>query len=134
MTENNLEVKKQEAEEVAGVEHTRSQRVFIPAASINETEDRVVVLAEMPGVDDSSVDITLEKNELTINGYVKPLQPEGYTLAYGEFETGDYRRTFILSDEVDRDNIEASVKDGVLRLVLAKVPELKAHKIVVKAG
>ena len=134
MTENNLEVKKQEAEEVAGVEHTRSQRVFIPAASIYETEDRVVVLAEMPGVDDSSVDITLEKNELTINGYVKPLQPEGYTLAYGEFETGDYRRTFILSDEVDRDNIEASVKDGVLRLVLAKVPELKAHKIVVKAG
>jgi HSP20 family molecular chaperone IbpA len=134
MTEKNLEVKKQEVEETAGVERTRSTRAYIPAASIYETEDRVVVLADMPGVDEASVDITLDKNELTINGYVQPFKPEGYTLAYGEVEPGDYRRTFVLSNEVDRNSIEASVKDGVLRLELAKAPDYKARKIAVKAG
>jgi HSP20 family molecular chaperone IbpA len=134
MTDKNLEVNKQEVEMTDGVERTRSRRAYIPAASIYEVEDRVVVTADLPGVDDQAVDITLEKNELTINAYVKPHQPEGYSLAYGEYETGDYRRTFILSDEVDRNHIEASVKDGVLRLVLPKAPDYKARKIMVKAG
>jgi HSP20 family protein len=134
MAEKNLEVKKQEAEELSGVERTRSQRAYIPPASIYETDEHVVVMADMPGVDESSVDITLEKNELTINGYVQPFEPEGYTLAYGEVESGDYRRTFILSNEVNRDDIEASVKDGVLRLVLTKAPDYKARKIAVRAG
>jgi len=134
MAEHNFEVKKQEVQDVSGMERTRSQRAYIPAASIYETEDHVVVLADMPGVDESSVDVTLEKNELTINGTVQPFQPEGYTLAYGEVGTGDYRRSFILSNEVDRSRIEASVKDGVLRLVLTKAPDFKARKIMVKAG
>jgi len=133
MTENNLETK-EEVKEESGVERTRSQRTFIPAASIYETDDHVVILADMPGVNESTVDITLEKNELTINGVVQPFEPEGYTLAYGEYGSGDYRRTFILSNEVDRDSIEASVKDGVLRLVLTKAPDFKARKIAVKAG
>jgi HSP20 family protein len=134
MAEKNLEINKQEAEEKTGVERTRSQRAYIPPASIYENEDQVVVLADMPGVDETSVDITLDKNELTINGYVQTFEPEGYTLAYGEFLPGDYRRTFILSNEVDRDSIVASVKDGVLRLVLTKAPDYKARKITVKAG
>jgi HSP20 family protein len=134
MTEKNLEVEKQEVEMTEGSERTRSRRAYIPAASIYETNESVVVIADLPGADEKSVDITLEKNELTINGYVKPYQPEGYTLAYGEYETGDYRRTFILSDEVERNKIEASVKDGVLRLVLPKAVDRQARKITVKAG
>ena len=134
MTEKNLEVTRQDADMAEGVERTRARRAYIPAASIYETEDKVVVVADLPGVDEQSVDITLEKNELTINAYVEAKQPEGYTLAYAEYEPGDYRRTFILSDEVDRNNIEASVKDGVLRLVLPKAPDFKARKINVKAG
>jgi len=134
MAEKNLEVEKQEVEEKSGVERTRSRRAFVPPASIYETEDHVVVLADMPGVDESALEITLEKNELTIYGSVQPFDVEGYSLAYAEFETGDYRRTFILSNEVDRDSIEAILKDGVLRLVMAKAPEAKARRIAVKAG
>ncbi|MCE1251968.1 MAG: Hsp20/alpha crystallin family protein [Anaerolineae bacterium] len=134
MTDKNLDVTKQEVDMAEGVERTRSRRAYIPAASIYESEDKVVVVADLPGVDEQAVDITLEKNELTISAYVEARQPEGYTLAYAEYESGDYRRTFILSDEVDRDNIEASVKDGVLRLVLPKAPDFKARKIMVKAG
>lgn len=134
MTEKNFEVDKQEVDLADGVERTRSRRAYIPPASIYETEDRVVVLADMPGVDEKSIDITLEKNELTINGYVEPFVLDGYSLAYGEYEPGDYRRSFILSNEVDRDTIEATLKDGVLRLTLTKTPETKARKITVKGG
>ena len=55
------------------------------------------MLGDMPGVDEKSVDITLEKNVLTINGYVEPVQPDNYSLAYAEYEAGDFQRSFTLS-------------------------------------
>ena len=134
MADKTIEVKKQEAEVVDGQEPTRSSRVFIPAADIFETENQFTILADLPGVDEKSVDITLEKNVLDISGYVKPFEPEGFSPAYQEYEMGDFRRKFILSDEVDRNSIDATVKDGVLRLLLTKAPDYKARKISVKAG
>ena len=62
----------------------------------------------MPGVDETSVDITLEKNVLTISGYVEPMQPEGYSLARVEYNIGDFERAFTLSDKIDRDGIGAT--------------------------
>jgi len=94
----------------------------------------MIVLADMPGVDEKSVDITIEKNVLTINAYVEPEQPENYRCTYAEYGIGDYERSFVLSNQVDREGIEASVKDGVLRLRLPKSKEAKTRKIVVKAG
>jgi len=134
MTDKTMEVDVQEAEVAEATEPTRSQQAYIPAASIFEAENQFTILADMPGVDEKSVEITLEKNELTINGAIKPFTPEGFTLAYREYGTGDYRRSFFLSDEVDRDHINASVKDGVLRLSLTKATDFKVKKIAVKAG
>lgn len=134
MADKTIEVKKQEAEVVDGQEPTRAHRSYLPAANIYETENQFTILADMPGVDEKSLDITLEKNVLDINGYVQPFEPEGYSLSYNEYGTGDFRRKFILSDEVDRNSIDASVKDGVLRLVLTKAADFKARKISVKAG
>ena len=128
-----LEVQKQEAEEVEGVERTRTRRVFIPKVDIYEEGDTVYLMADMPGVDEESIDITLEKNILTITGYVEE-EKEGYGLAYSEYRVGDYERTFALSDEVDREQIEAAVKDGVLKLTLPKAEEAKARKIQVRSG
>jgi HSP20 family molecular chaperone IbpA len=88
----------------------------------------------MPGVDESSLDITLENNELTINGYVEPMQPEDYSLTYAEYREGDYVRSFRLSDEIDREGIEATLKNGVLCLNLPKVKEARTRKIEVKTG
>ena len=132
--EQALEAEKQEVEIVEGTERTRNQRAYVPRANIYETEENIVVVADMPGVDDKSVDITLEKNELTIYGYVDTQTPEGYTLAHAEYGIGDYERSFILSNEIDRENIGAVVKDGILRLYLPKAPGMKARKIQVKAG
>jgi HSP20 family protein len=114
-------------------EHTRNRRVFIPPADIYETEDAIVVLADMPGVTDTSIDITLEKNVLTIQGFTPPQAEAGLRLLYSESPEGNYRRVFLLSEEVDRDGIQATVKNGVLKLILPKSIKAKARKITVKA-
>ena len=59
---------------------------------------------------------------------------EDYSLVWAEYEDGDYQRRFTLSDEIDRDGIEATIKDGVLRLYLPKADIAKTRKISVKAG
>jgi HSP20 family protein len=138
MTEEtrDLQVQETEKREVAEstAERTRDRPAFVPRADIYETDDEIVVVADMPGVDENTVDITLENNVLTINGYVEPMELEGYSLAYAEYSVGDYQRAFSLSDQVDREKIEAELRDGVLRLHLPKITEAKVRKIAIKAG
>lgn len=129
-----VQVRKEEAQELDGAERTRTRRVFIPKVDIYETGEAVILLADMPGVNEESVDITLEKNILTIKGYVNYEGEEGYSLAYNEYNVGDYERTFALSDEVDRNQIEAAMKGGVLRLTLPKAEMARTRKITVKAA
>jgi len=124
--------KKQEAQPATGAERISPRRVFLPRCDIYETENEIVIVADMPGVDEKSIDITLEKNVLTMVGRVEPEEPSKHCLAYAEYETGDYERVFTLSDEVDRDGISASTKNGVLRLVLPKAGPAKSRKIAVK--
>lgn len=132
MAEQTMELEKQEVETPMGVERTRTTRTFSPAVDIYETEAGVVLLADMPGVDMNDVDIMLEKNLLTIRGMVEEPTAESYELAYAEYPIGDYERTFALSDEVDKSKIEATMKNGVLRLLLPKAEEAKVRKIAVR--
>ena len=111
------------------VEQTRSERLFTPAVDIYENDDHISVVADMPGVDKESVDITLENNILMIEGHVKQDPPEGYELSYSEYQVGDYQRSFRISDAIDRDKIVAKVKDGVLYVTLPKAEPAKARKI-----
>ncbi|HEY9757632.1 MAG TPA: Hsp20/alpha crystallin family protein [Oculatellaceae cyanobacterium] len=133
MTSAIAERKNQELTTTQAGEHTRNRRVFLPAADIYETQDTIVVLADMPGVCDSAIDITLEKNVLTIQGFTPPQAEAGLRLLYCESPEGNYRRVFLLSEEVDRDGIQATVKNGVLKLILPKSAKAKARKITVKA-
>ncbi|HSW64167.1 MAG TPA: Hsp20/alpha crystallin family protein [Dissulfurispiraceae bacterium] len=116
------------------VERTRPRRVYTPTVDIVEAKDYIEVYADMPGVDEVSVDVTLEKNVLTIYGKVEAEIPENHRLAVSEYGVGDYQRVFTLSDEVDREKIEATVKNGVLRIVLPKAAAAKTRKIAVRAG
>jgi HSP20 family protein len=113
-------------------ELTREKNVYTPAVDIMERKDDIVLLADMPGVDETSVDITLEKDVLTIYGKVDTKTSGEYTLYLSEYGTGDYQRVFTLTEEVDRDKIQATVKNGVLRLVLPKAEAVKTRKIAVK--
>jgi len=88
----------------------------------------------MPGVDEKSVDINLEKNILSIYGKVDLSTPDDVRLVYSEYGIGDYQRSFTLSGEIDKDKIKATLKNGVLKLILPKAEPLKAKKITVEAG
>ncbi len=127
------EIEKREAQSPSETERTRSRRVYIPNVDIYENNDAVMLVADMPGVDEKTVDVTLDKNVLTISGTVEPEAHEGYQLVYSEYGTGDYERSFTVSDEIDGDRIVATVKNGVLRLTLPKAEKLKAKKISVRA-
>jgi len=109
------------------------QPVFVPAADIYETRDSIVVLAEMPGVPPDGVDITLERRMLTVRGRSAAKAHAGYQRVYNEYADGDYERAFTLSENIDRDRIEATLKDGVLHLVLPKAETAKARRIELKS-
>jgi HSP20 family molecular chaperone IbpA len=137
MTEEQaLQVQDTEKREIdlAGAERTRDRLAFVPRADILETNEGITIVADMPGVDETSVDITLEKNVLTIRGTVDPVDPEGLSLAYSEYRVGDYERAFSLSDQIDQDGIDALVKDGVLRLYLPKITEARRRTIAIRVG
>lgn len=127
---------KQEAQTPQGVERTRTGRVYTPAVDIYETNEAVVLIADMPGVDDHSVDVTLDKNVLTIYGHVQPQvqMPEGYRLLYAEYGVGDYQRSFSISNEIDWEHIEGTVHNGVLRLTLTKVGPAQTRKIAIRSA
>lgn len=130
--ETTLQVQETEKQEIeqSETERTRAGVTFVPRADIYETDDAMMVVCDMPGVDRESINITLEEGVLTIEGYVNQERPEDYRLGYAEYRVGDYQRRFAVSGEIDHDNIEATLKNGVLRLRLPKVkPESRKIEV-----
>jgi HSP20 family molecular chaperone IbpA len=113
-----------------GSQRPAPRPVFLPPAEIYETCDNIVVLAEMP----DAVDITLERRILTIRGRSVANNHAGYQRVYNEYADGDYERVFTLSENIDQDRIGATLKDGVLHLVLPKAETAKARKIELKSA
>src|SRR5207247_7766097 len=116
----------------ARVGRPATRPVCLPPADIYETRDNIFVLAEMPGVAPDGVDITLERRVLTIRGRSSANDHAGYQRVYNEYADGDYERVFTLSENIDRERIEATLKDGVLHLVLPKAETARARKIELK--
>ncbi len=98
-----------------------------------DTGNEIMVIADMPGVDERSVEVTLDKNILTISSFPPVEKVEQYSLSYAEYGVGDFERKFVISQDVDRERIEARVKDGVLYLHLPKSGPAQSRKIEVKA-
>lgn len=137
MAKKATEIQAQEAEKQKVIEgdaeRTRERVAFVPRADIYETDEGIVVVADVPGVDEKSVTITLENDVLSIDACVAPEEVDGYGLAYAEYQVGDYQRKFTVSNRVDRDGIKATVKNGVLHLHLPKA-QPATRQIAVKAG
>ena len=133
MAAKNQEVQAPQGE-AQPVTSPREVEVRSPRADVIETGASIVVVADMAGVSDQDIEITLDKNILTIVGRRAAAERKGHRLAYSEYAEGDYERSFALSEGVDRDGIEATVSNGVLRLTLPKAKEAAARKIPVKAG
>ena len=132
MERNEIRVKDKEPA-CARSELTYTGPVFVPAVDILERDDAVILIADMPGVDSEGVDVHLNENDLTISGKIKE-EKSGKAHLHKEFQLGDYLRIFSLSKTIDGNGIEASMKNGVLRIVLPKAGTIKPRRIEVKVG
>lgn len=112
-------------------EATVPARTFVPTADIFETETALTVVMEMPGVDKSNVDISIEDGVLTVQGRLDFSKYEGMQPLYTEYNIGHYRRSFSLSNKIDQNKIGAEMKDGVLTLSMPKAEEAKPRRIAV---
>jgi HSP20 family molecular chaperone IbpA len=113
-------------------ETTIPARIFMPTADIYETQDALTVILEMPGVDNTKVDVRVEDGVLNIEGRLDFLNYQGLQPLYTEYNIGHYSRSFRLSSKIDQSKIAAELKDGVLSLVLPKGEEAKPRTIQVK--
>lgn len=106
---------------------------YTPAVEIFQNSEKIVLLAEMPGVDEESVDITYERGVLELRGSAHRDTFEDFTVVRSEAPLGNYKRTFKLVEDIDVENIEASIKCGVLKLVLPIHEKAKPRKISVRS-
>ncbi|HHD64714.1 MAG TPA: Hsp20/alpha crystallin family protein [Desulfobulbaceae bacterium] len=114
-------------------ETTKPEKYFIPAVDIFEDEEKVTVMAEMPGVKNTGVDVSLEDDVLTIRGNREEVTLEGRPLLQ-EYESGSYLRRFTVAETIDQDNIRAAMTNGLLKVELPKAAPAQPRKIEVQAG
>ena len=120
--------------EQQGGEPTRSRRTFRPPVDIYETENGLMLVADVPGTTAEGVTVTLERRVLSVHARVEEDSPDGYSLVYREYEAGDFECQFTLAGDFDADRIEANLTNGVLRLLVPKAPEAQARTIQIKGG
>lgn len=126
------EIQPREKAEVL-TEDTRPGLLFKPDVDILEHPDAFVILADLPGASEESVDIQLEKGVLTLDARVaepsRDLEPR-----YAEYREGGYHREFRISDDIDAAGVSAKMRDGVLELRLPKSAESRPRRIEVAAA
>ena len=121
---------KEQKENKAAVETKAAEyRYFRPLADIIETEKDLSVHIDMPGVSKDQVTVKVDKNILAVEGLIKAQEEENFTSLSKEYGVGHYARQFRLSDELDKENIDAKMDSGILTLVLKKLAETKAHQV-----
>jgi HSP20 family protein len=118
---------------LAQTEPVRGGPTYLPAVDILEQNDKLLLVADMPGVRGDDLDIQYERGTLTIHGQAAPRQDEAQTnYLLREYGVGDFCRTFQVGESVDASKISAELRDGVLTLHLPKAEALLARKITVR--
>jgi HSP20 family protein len=114
-------------------ESARERFLFSPPIDIFETDEGLVLHADLPGVSIKTLELQVQDNRLTLFGRVRPVVPPEARTVHQEYGIGDFLRSFILSDEVDHERITATMNNGVLKVVLPKAPQPKPRRIEVNA-
>jgi HSP20 family protein len=115
-------------------EHTRAGRTYRPNVDICQTDDALLLWADMPGVDERSVEVHVEDNVLSIEGRVAADDYASLSPTYTEYNIGNYVRRFTISNDVDPERISARMRDGVLELELPRAERAKPRRIQVSSG
>jgi HSP20 family protein len=103
---------------------------FAPRFDVKETRDKYIFTADLPGVREGDVEIYLTGNQLTVSGQrEQEQQQEGEQYHAFERSYGTFMRTFALPEGADADNVQAELKDGVLRIIVGKRPEIQPRRV-----
>jgi len=111
-----------------------AERLLHPSLDVAETKDRLMITAEIPGMDAKDIDISISGDTLTIKGekkQEKEEKEENYHLL--ERSYGAFSRSIKLPAAVDADKVDATYKKGILKIALPKKEEAKPKEIKVKA-
>ena len=103
--------------------------VFSPAVDIYETQKDIMITADMPGVEQSALDITFNDDILSLTGAQSEFVPEGFKLLHGGAETGVFKRSFNILSDIDAEKISARITNGVLSVILPKSEKAQPRKI-----
>jgi HSP20 family protein len=124
------DVVKQEDVQVARRE---SRDEIMPNTAVRQDKDGFLLVAELPGVDDQSLQVTVEDGVLQIEAANSVTSPEGYTVALREISPVTYKASFELPDRVEAAGVKASLKNGLLRVRLPISEAKKPKRIAIAA-
>jgi HSP20 family protein len=105
---------------------------MLPVVDILEDAHQITVQAEMPGVSKDGLNIQADRNNLVIEGRIALDIPAGTSALHADLKTTQYRRSFVLSGELDTEHIAATLKDGLLTVRIPKRVEFRTRKIKVE--
>lgn len=130
---NDLTIKQEGAATAQG-EHTRPGRTYVPNVDIRETDDALWLWADVPGVDEDSIEVRLEEGDLHIHGRVSLDEYKALSPLYTEYNVGNFARSFRVGEGIDSEHISARLANGVLQLELPKVQRARPRQVPVMAG
>ena len=124
------EIATKEKQQLAGPqEQTRPGRYYVPDVNIYEFDNSLKLWADMPGVKEKDVNVTLKDGVLTIIGQVATDMYAGLRPMYTEYNVGNYYREFSLNEDIDESNIRATLRNGVLELELPKKEKARPRQV-----
>jgi|SRR6185295_1481893 len=106
---------------------------MIPAVDVLENENGITVRADLPGVSRESLHIRVDGETLTVEGQVNLGEVKDLEPVYAEIRTAQYKRSFVLSRDLDTSKIDAKMKNGVLTLTVPKLEQARPRRIPVRA-
>ncbi len=111
----------------------RGDKSWAPAFDISENEKGYIVSAELPGIDEKDLEVTITGGMLNIKGEKKQeKEDKGETYHRIERTYGSFHRSFRIPDAVQADKVDATYKDGILKLIIPKAEEKAVKKINIK--
>jgi len=105
-----------------------------PRTNLIDSGSKLIVTAEVPGLTDKDINLTLNQDVLTIGGERKVQAPQGYTIHRQERAAVHFARSFALPCRVNPDQTSASVKNGILTVTLEKAPDAMPRQITVTSN
>lgn len=111
-----------------------TQQALLPAVDISESDSGITVLADMPGVSKDRLNLKVEGDHLLIEGRAQIDVPDNIELLFSEVRSPYFRRSFTLSRDLDPAKVEATLRNGVLKVHIPKAASAQPRRIEVSVA